>query len=174
RFHSGGAPGLHLCPDTDGHVTRTPGTLLTVATADCVPIFVVDPALRAVAVLHGGWRGVAAGVLDRGLEVLAERLSSRVEDVAVHLGPAICGRCYEVGPEVHDALGLPVPETAAPVDLRAVVATRAVEAGVAAARVTVSDACTRCGDSPFFSHRGGDVERQLAFVGIDPTGPGAE
>lgn len=166
RFHADGPPGLHVSEATDGHATRTPGVLLTVATADCITIALADPVRRAVAALHGGWRGVVAGILERGMGVLGERVASRPGDLHVHLGPAICGRCYEVGPEVHEALGLAVPTGPRPVDLRAAVANRAVAAGVPAGRITVSSACTLCGDSRFFSHRGGSVCRQLGFVAI--------
>jgi hypothetical protein len=117
-------------------------------------------------VVHAGWRGTAAGALEAGLDVFAERLGSRPEDLHVHLGPAICGSCYEVGPEVHAALSLPAPGGRAPADLRAVLVRRALTAGVDGGRVTVSEWCTRCGDSPFFSHRGGDSERQVAFAGL--------
>lgn len=166
RFHREGSAGVHLVPGTDGHVTRTSGLLLAVTIADCVPVTMVDPGRHAVAVVHAGWRGTAAGVLEAGIEVLAERLGSRPEDLYLHLGPAICGACYEVGPEVHAALALPDPGGSAPVDLRAVLARRALKAGVGGGRVTVSSWCTRCGDSPFFSHRGGDAERQVAFAGL--------
>ena len=166
RFHREGAVGVSITPGTDGHVTRTRGLLVAVTVADCVPVTIVDPGRRAVAVVHAGWRGTAAGALEAGVEVLAERLGSRPECLHVHLGPAICGSCYEVGPEVHAALALPEPGGSAPVDLRAVLARRALEAGVEGGRMTVSEWCTRCGDSPFFSHRGGDAERQVAFAGL--------
>jgi YfiH family protein len=168
RVHDDGSPGLHVAPATDGHVTRTPGVLLAVSVADCVPVAVVDPGTRAVALLHAGWRGVAAGILERGLQVLAERMQVPAEDVHVHLGPAICGRCYEVGPEVHRGLGLTEPATPEAVDLRAVLADRALAAGVRGDRLSASTLCTRCGDAPFFSHRGGRPERQIAFLGVAP------
>jgi len=164
--HRGGPPALSLHPGTDGHVTRQPGLLLTVATADCVPITLHDPSRETVALLHAGWRGVVAGILERGLEVVRDRMLSDAEDVALHLGPAICGDCYEVGPEVHEALGMERPPGPEPVDLREAIVRRALEAGVGAARITVSSHCTRCGDSPFFSHRGGCSERQISFVAV--------
>jgi YfiH family protein len=166
RFHEAGPPGLQVAPSCDGHVTRAPGVLLTVGLADCVGVSLVDPVRRAVGLLHCGWRGTAAGVLERGIEVLVERLDSDVSDLHLHLGPAICGRCYEVGPEVHTALGLAAPGGPAPVDLRAVLATRASAAGVQAQHVTQSAYCTKCGESPFFSHRGGHAQRHQSFIGI--------
>ena len=168
RVHGEGPPGLHLAGPCDGHVTSAEGVLLAITVADCVPVFVVDPARRAVALLHAGWRGVAAGILERGLAVLREYAGATTADLHVHLGPAICGRCYEVGPEVFERLGLPVPSAPASVDLRAVVALRAVAARVPASRVSVSAHCTRCGDADLFSHRGGDRARQVGYLGIRP------
>ena len=166
RLHEEGPPGLQVSPPCDGHVTARSGVLLTVGLADCVAVSLVEPRRRVIALLHAGWRGAAAGILDRGLEVLRDRLAVAAGDLHAHLGPSICGACYEVGPEVHEALGLPRPERPAPVDLRAVLARRAVEAGITPERITVSAHCTLCGGSPFFSHRGGSAERQVAFLGV--------
>ncbi len=168
RFHRAGPPGLHLADPCDGHATAAPGVLLTVTVADCVPVFLVDPEHRAIALLHAGWRGAAAGVLERGIETLAERATSCASELWVHLGPAICGTCYEVGPEVFEALGLDVPAEPAPVDLRGALAGRAVALGVPAGNVSVSGLCTRCSGGSLFSHRGGDRARQAAYVGIAP------
>ena len=166
RVHVGGRPGLHVHPGTDGHVTRTPGVLLTVSVADCVPISLVEPERRAVALLHGGWRGISSGILERAVAVLAERLAARAENLHLHLGPAICGECYEVGAEVHVGLGLPAPRAPAPVDLRSVLAERARQAGVPDDHITTSTHCTRCEHTAFFSHRTGHTERQAAVLGI--------
>ena len=165
RFHQGGPPGLHLADACDGHAVASVGVLLAVTTADCVPISVVAPGRGAIALLHAGWRGAAAGILERGLGVLRERLGSG--EVRVHLGPAICGRCYEVGPEVFDALGLPVPQEPRPLDLAGWLAVRAVDAGVPAEHVTRSSHCTLCGDVGLFSHRGGNTERQVGYLGMN-------
>ena len=164
RVHGPGPAGLRLVDSCDGHVTRTTGLLLAVTVADCVPIFVVDPVERAVAVLHAGWRGAVGGVLERGLAVMSE--TTPIGELRVHLGPAICGGCYEVGPEVFEALGEPHPPRAAMLDLRGVLARRAVERGVDPTRLTISEHCTRCTGSGLFSHRGGDLGRQVGYVGI--------
>lgn len=161
REHQESSPGLHVLEGFDGHVTDRPGILLTVTVADCVPISLVDPDWRRVALLHGGWRGTAAGIAEAGLAAIG----SAPERIFAHMGPAICGDCYEVGPEVHEALGLPVPEANTPVDVRAVQAGQLVGAGVQPERVTVSEHCTRCG-SGFFSHRGGSPGRQVGVLGI--------
>lgn len=161
-----GALGPLLARDADGHATREPGLLLGVTTADCVPVFVVDPVVRAVAALHAGWRGVAAGILERGLSELEGAFGSDRSDLVIHFGPAICGRCYEVGPEVFTSLGEPAPAGPTPIDVRAVLVRRALEAGIPLERVTVSAHCTRCTGSDLFSHRAGDPQRQVGYIGI--------
>lgn len=160
--------GEHVVGDGDGHVTRSAGLLLTVTLADCVPVFVADPVHRAVALLHAGWRGTAAGVVERGLAVMAAAFGSDPAECFVHLGPAICGECYEVGAEVFEALDEPIPSAAAPVDLRGVIRRRAIAAGVRIGDVTVSRECTLCGDGRYYSHRGGDTGRHRGFIGILP------
>ena len=62
--------GWLLLEGADGHATGSAGVLLTVTVADCVPIYLVDPAARRIALLHAGWRGTAAGMLRAGVELL--------------------------------------------------------------------------------------------------------
>ena len=152
----------------DGHATADPGVLLAVTVADCVPIYLLDPQARAVALLHGGWRGIAAGILPRGITLLGTRWGTDPGHLLLHLGPAICGTCYTVGPEVFSALGADVPSQAAPVDVRGVLAQQARAAGVPPKSITISGLCTLCGDGNLFSHRGGRSERQVAVLGIRP------
>ncbi len=153
--------------EADALVTACDGLLLAVTVADCVPVFAVDPERRLLGLAHAGWRGMAAGVVEATLAALAE-LGAERGSLRVHLGPAICGRCYEVGPEVLAALG-DVPADARRVDLRAVIARRALAAGVGPGRLTVSRLCTRCDRRWFFSYRGGDRgQRMCAFLGWSP------
>lgn len=157
---------VQIVADGDGHITARPDTLLAVSIADCVPIFLVDSGGRGVGLLHGGWRGIAGGILEVGIALLQEESGCGPEELFLHLGPSICGDCYEVGPEVHEALGLESPGHPSPVDLRSELGRRAASVGVPNSQVTISTFCTLCGDSPFFSHRGGESERQLALLGI--------
>lgn len=158
--------GVLLRDDADGHLTSRGNLLLAVSIADCVPVFIVDPVHRAVAALHAGWRGVVAGIFEAALVQLQQSFGTRPQDLHVHFGPAICGECYEVGPEVHAALGLEVPSHNSPVDLRAALARRALNAGVNGTNVTISDYCTLHSDHTFFSHRRGDTGRQMGLIGI--------
>ena len=165
-LHRAVASGIDTSGVCDGHVTDQPDVLLAVTVADCVPVFLVAPATRAVAVVHAGWRGAAAGVLERGLSVLVDRCGAAASDVLVHLGPSICGACYEVGPEVFEALGQEVPRASRPIDLRGILARRAAAAGIPGSNTSISTHCTRCTGSGLFSHRAGDRQRQVGYVGI--------
>ena len=103
RWH-GDPGGWLLIEGVDGHATDAPGVLLTVTIADCVPVYLADPVGRRVALLHAGWRGLAAGILEAGVGLLSSRGSSAA-DILMHCGVSICGNCYEVGSEVFAALG---------------------------------------------------------------------
>ena len=160
-------------PAADALITSTPGLLVGVRTADCVPILIVDERLRAVAAVHAGWRGSALGVAARAVAALSARLSSRPEDLLAALGPAICGRCYQVGPEVAQRFSPWFPELSAasrPVRLDLVEVNRRqlIEAGLAAVRVYSGAPCTSCQPQEFYSHRRGSGEsgRMLSAVGI--------
>ena len=163
-----GAPGIVVMDRFDGHVTDRAGLLLTVSVADCVPVFIVDPEARAVALVHSGWRGTAAGIVERAIHRLVESWQSPPERLWLHCGPSICGACYEVGPEVHAGVhpDREPPAGNTPIDLRAAIAARAVAAGLPAEHVSVSSHCTRCGDDDFFSHRGGSPGRQMGVLGV--------
>jgi YfiH family protein len=91
---------MHAIPPTaDAAVTRTPGVVLSVRTADCLPVLFADRAGSVVAVAHAGWRGLAAGVLEA--TIAAMRVPAA--DVHAWLGPAIGPRAFEVGPDVYAA-----------------------------------------------------------------------
>jgi polyphenol oxidase len=90
-------------PAGDGMTTRQPGLLLSVQTADCVPILLADTAKRVVAAIHAGWRGTLARVAAKTLGRMRQEFGTRPEDVVAAIGPAIGRCCYEVGPEVAQA-----------------------------------------------------------------------
>ena len=158
--------GLVIQQGVDGHAVEGPGVLITVTLADCVPVYLVDPVDRRAALVHAGWRGTAAGILTKAIALITAR-GSRVENLLVHCGVGICGRCYEVGSEVFEALGLPAPATRKGLlDLRQVLAGQAKQAGVS--HVSTSDHCSAHEASRFFSHRGsrGLDGRMVGYLGL--------
>lgn len=171
-WHEAAGRGWTQLGGVDGHATAAPGLLLLVTVADCVPVYIVDPVRPAVALLHAGWRGVAAGMLEAGIALLAQRNQSVVDNLVMHCGVAISGSCYEVGNEVMEALGRPGSASGRQgLDLREELRRRAGRAGIR--RLTVSSHCTGLEAGDFFSHRrsGGGDGRQVAFLGMPAPGP---
>ncbi|MGA7694583.1 MAG: peptidoglycan editing factor PgeF [Candidatus Sulfotelmatobacter sp.] len=84
----------------DGLITATPGLLLGIQTADCLPIILVDPKRRAVGVFHAGWRGTVKRIVEKGVGEMRRHFGSRARDLKAAIGPGVHGCCYEVGEEV--------------------------------------------------------------------------
>ncbi len=158
--HHAGWRGILRIPDADGHLSHEEPTAMAVTLADCVPVFVAHPRGGA-AMLHSGWKGTAAGIVTAAIRDLAS-LGFPAGELRVHCGPAICGRCYEVGPDVHKALTGRVTSKPAPVDLRELILAGAERAGVR--HLSMSTSCTRCDNDRFFSHRCHDEGRQLGVL----------
>lgn len=148
----------------DGHATALPGVLLAVTVADCVPVYLLHPETGSLALLHAGWRGTAADILGRGVDLVCRKSGAVPSDLVAHLGVAICGECYEVGPEVIEAVWGSASERPARLDLRAALADRADRLGLE--RLTTSPWCS-AHDEAFFSHRrsGGADGRMVAYLG---------
>lgn len=160
-IHGDGWEGWLRVDGADGHVAPERGLALAVSVADCVPVFLAHPA-GAVALLHSGWRGTASRIVERGIEALAQRGFASGE-LHLHLGPAICGRCYQVSADVFRQLtGRESAHAAECVDLRAIIAGHARAAGVR--HITTSALCTRCDNDRLYSHRAGDEGRQIAVI----------
>ncbi len=84
----------------DGIVTDTPGLLVTVQTADCLPVILVDRKRRAVGVFHAGWRGTVKRIVEKGVGEMQKHFGSDPRNLLGAIGPGVQGCCYEVGEEV--------------------------------------------------------------------------
>ncbi len=150
----------------DGWITTTPGILLTVTVADCVPVYLLVPG-RGVALLHAGWRGTARSILGRGLEALLAATAASPSKVIMHCGVGICGNCYEVGSEVLTGCGVAAPGQGPwHLDLRDRLLEQA--SGLGLVQSTTSSWCSAHDHSTFYSHRasGGTDGRMVAYIGI--------
>jgi YfiH family protein len=165
QWHAADPGGWLLWDAVDGHATSRTGMLLSVTVADCIPVYLAAPGRGVVALLHAGWRGVAAGILDRAVDVLQARSSIVCEDLVMHCGVGACGQCYEVGSEVAAKLTGAAADGPTRVDLRRLLAARAGRLGIP--EVTISPFCTVHDHDRFFSHRasGGGAGRMVAYLG---------
>jgi purine-nucleoside/S-methyl-5'-thioadenosine phosphorylase / adenosine deaminase len=145
--------------EADGHVTAEPGLAALVFVADCLPVALAGPG--GVAMLHCGWRGLAAGIVARGAEAVGATHSA--------IGPGIGPCCYEVGGEVLGAfsgLGLGVASKRM-LDLPEIARRLLREAGVRS--IESAGLCTSCEAELFFSHRrdAGRTGRQAGIAWVD-------
>jgi len=149
-------------PDAaDGSATALPEVGVMALAADCVPIVLGAPG--AVAAVHAGWRGLAAGVIEEGVLALREVSGSEEGEIAAVVGPCAGACCYEVGEEVQEAFQGAGRVGARILDLRRLARERLLSAGVA--HVQDLDICTIC-DERLFSHRreGSAAGRQAAIA----------
>ena len=84
----------------DGLITDTPGLVLAVLTADCLPVILVDRKRRAVGVFHAGWRGTVSRIVEKGVGEMCKEFGSNPRSLVAAIGPGIQQCCYEVGGEV--------------------------------------------------------------------------
>ena len=142
----------------DGHVLDAPGDAALVTVADCLPVVLAGPG--GAAILHCGWRGLAAGIVEKG--------AGAVGAAHAAIGPGIGPCCYEVGDEVLDAFA-PLGDGIAAgrmLDLPEVARRLLRDAGVGT--IESAGLCTRCDPDRFFSHRrDGDPRRQAGVVWIE-------
>ena len=156
-------------PDpVDAVVTTVPGLALAVLVADCAPVLVADAAAGVVGAAHSGRPGTAAGVVPALVKAMCERGADPARMTAA-IGPAACGRCYEVPESMRDEVAATVPAAYATtskgtpgLDIRAGVAEQLASAGVA--RVTADARCTIEDPGLFSYRREGRTGRFAGFV----------
>ena len=84
----------------DGLITQTPRLLLTILTADCLPVILADTKRRAIGVFHAGWRGTVKRIVEKGVGEMRRCFGTLPRDIRAAIGPGVHGCCYNVGPEV--------------------------------------------------------------------------
>ncbi|MFW2404011.1 MAG: peptidoglycan editing factor PgeF [Gammaproteobacteria bacterium] len=158
-----------VAPTADASITRRPGRVCVVMTADCLPILLTDAAGTAVAAAHGGWRGLAAGVLEATIAAFRDR-GVDAGDLLAWFGPAIGAAAYEVDQVVAGSLspddaGALIPGRAGhwQLDLYELARLRLARAGVE--RVYGGDLCTHSDSARFYSYRrDGATGRQATLI----------
>jgi polyphenol oxidase len=158
-------PNVDDVADVDALVSASPGVALAVLVADCVPVVIAGS--RGVAVVHAGRRGVYGDVVTAAVDQLRSLDSGPLN---AHIGPAICGRCYEVQADMQADVVAAVPEArsvtrreTASLDLKAGVAAQLRRAGIT--DIVVDPACT-AEDERYFSHRRDGLTGRFAGVAV--------
>jgi YfiH family protein len=163
--------------DTDGLITDEPQVLLMLRFADCTPIWFYDPVRRAIGLAHAGWRGTVAGIARAMVAKMQSTFGCRPGDLIAGIGPAIGPCCYQVGPDVAQAVHGAYPADAPRLlesrpantwhfDLWLANELQLAHAGVE--QVSVAEICTACNTDEWFSHRAeqGQTGRFGALIGM--------
>lgn len=165
----------------DGIISRTPGRLLAVLTADCVPVLVADTRTHAVAAFHAGWRGTLAGIVTAGIALMHDRYGSEAGDLIAAIGPCINACCFQVGKEVRaafvaksteaDTLFTRAEDGSLYLDLVEANRRQLFQAGLRVEAITALSECTSCsrtagGARRYFSYRAehGGTGRMLSGI----------
>jgi len=146
--------------EADAVITDLPRMVLTILTADCVPILLYDPVHGAIGAVHAGWKGTEAQILAKTITRMQQQYGSCAEDILIAIGPAIGQCCYEVGSEVAEPfMGYQGAVTEGKsagkyqLDLKYVNQLQALEAGIMPENIEVTPLCTACAKDRFFSYR---------------------
>ena len=166
----------------DALVTNEPELLLTVVTADCVPILFADPEKRVIAAAHSGWRGTAKRIGEKTVRKMTEVFGCAPEDITAVIGPSICRDCYEVGADVAEVFQEQYKERAEELPMKAVPGTGPepkylldlwelnrlilLDSGILPSHISVTDICTACNSERLFSHRATGGKRGLSAAMI--------
>lgn len=149
----------------DALVTQAPGVGVSVRTADCFPILLVDRETRTVAAVHAGWRGTATGVVRTSLDRMRSEFGTDLRNVFAAIGPGIGACCYEVGTDVARQFGMP---QAGKLDLAVENRNQLIAAGVEPSSIERVGGCTFCHPAQFFSWRRDRdrAGRMISFIRI--------
>lgn len=127
----------------DAVVTGQPGLALTITAGDCPPLYLYNDVARVAALVHCGWKSLAAGIIKETFACMRTQFNSFSGDVRAYIGPGICGADYEVGWDVPRAFGKDVlPSRKYHLDLKTEIGTRLLEEGVRAQNTYVNIDCT--------------------------------
>ncbi len=162
--------------DADAVITTVSGVPIGILTADCLPVLLYDPVKRAVAAVHAGWKGSAAGVVLKTIEMMKKKFSTRPGDILAALGPYIGPCCYavkeNVASEFERGFGSSSVDYIQDIygELRLDIGmgniSQLVGAGVQREKISMVAACTSCNNGLLFSYRkdNGVTGRQLSFI----------
>ena len=164
----------------DALVSNTPRILLSVKTADCVPVLIGDSTSGAFAGVHAGWRGTSTSIVMRAIEQLQQEYGARAADLRAAIGPAANVCCYEVGSEVIDLFKERFPHSAgclkstrdghALINLQQINRDQLISAGLSPEQIHIAPLCTMDRTDLFFSYRhekqlNGRVGRLMSVIG---------
>jgi hypothetical protein len=159
--------------DCDALITNNKGVMLTILTADCVPILLFDPKQNAIGAVHAGWRGTEQEILFKTVEKMKKEFGSNSQDIIAGVAPSIGRCCYEVGEEVAkhfftDSNAYTQKEDKFMLDLPYINKIQLLKAGLQEENIEMSGICTACEVEDYFSYRKeqGCSGRFMSMIGL--------
>ncbi len=154
--------------NTDALITYKRGIFLSVQTADCVPVYIIDKEKRAAALVHAGWRGSALQIVRKTIERIQNTAGLNPKSLYAGIGPSIDVCCYETGDEVRDLFDKKYHKSRY-LDLQKFNYDQLVESGIPEHQIESAGICTACCPSLFYSYRfsGGKTGRMMSVLGIN-------
>lgn len=161
--------------DCDALITNIPGIVLNILTADCVPILLYDKEKDVIAAIHAGWKGTQAQIAEKTVQKMQAVYGCHPEDIVAGIAPSIGSCCYEVGKEVAEHF-FNVPDSFTAVgdkymlDLPHINKQQLLKAGLNEEQIQMSEVCTACEVTQFFSYRKekGCSGRFMSMIGLKP------
>ena len=144
--------------DCDALMTNQKGVMLTILTADCVPVLLYDKEKEVVAAIHAGWKGTEAKIVAKTVQKMVKVYATDPKDIIAGIAPAIGRCCYEVGEDVakhffYEPRSFDVLGKKYMLDLPFINKQQLLDAGVLEAHIEMSDICTACEVDRYFSYR---------------------
>ena len=162
--------------DCDALITNQHGVMLTILTADCVPILLLDPIHKVVGAVHAGWRGTTQQILLKTIQKMQEIFGSNPKEIIAGIAPSIGRCCYEVGEEVakhffDDQNAMDRVGEKYMLDLPYINQQQLLKAGLNAENIELSGICTACDVEHYFSYRQeqGCSGRFMSMIGVRET-----
>lgn len=161
-------------PETDALITKKPGIVLATFTADCIPVFIYDPATPAIGVVHAGWRGTIDGIVSITVNRMADEFGTIPGNCLIAMGPSICGACFRVERQLAERFGkvysqvVTEAESGYRVDLQTFIRLDLIEIGVRSDHIYQAKFCTNCQPERFFSYRAdhGKTGRMMGIIAL--------
>ena len=159
--------------DCDALLSNQEGVMLTILTADCVPILLFDPTQKVVGAVHAGWNGTKKEILYKTIQKMQERFDSKPQDIIAGIAPSIGRCCYEVGADVakhffEDMDAMDRVGEKYMLDLPYINQQQLLKAGLKAENIELSGICTACDVEHYFSYRQeqGCSGRFMSIIGL--------
>ena len=159
--------------DCDALITDQKNIMLTILTADCVPVLLFDPNKEVVSAIHAGWNGTHKQIVYKTVKKMQEEFSCDPQDIIAGVAPSIGRCCYEVGEDVakhffDDSFAFDIVGEKYMLDLPYINREQLLEAGLSLKNIELSNICTACEVDNYFSYRkeNGCSGRFMSMIGV--------